>query len=147
MAFQPPSKLKSTAHHISSKDFEKCTPIIGHWTQNKPEPNFLWIVYFFLMALIQETRAVRPSKQQLLLAGHLVCYKAIQLWLALSNKKFYTCMDLWKMGATLPLHHNHGLVWHSTTYLQTKAWLTVYFVNMGESLPNSEVIQIPMILN
>ncbi|KAL6057336.1 hypothetical protein QOT17_008179 [Balamuthia mandrillaris] len=88
-----------------------------------------------------------PSKQRLLLAGHLVCYKAIQLWLALSNKKFYACMDLWKTGATLPLHCNCGLVWHSTTYSQTKAWLTVYFANMGESLPNSEVIQIPMILN
>ncbi|KAL6040864.1 hypothetical protein QOT17_025192 [Balamuthia mandrillaris] len=58
----------------------------------------------------QATRAVRPSKQQLLLAGHLVCYKAIQLWLALSNKKFYACMDLWKTGATLPLHCNRGLV-------------------------------------
>ncbi|KAL6040634.1 NMDA receptor-regulated protein 2 [Balamuthia mandrillaris] len=169
MAFQPPSKLKSTARRffseqhirtskhsyccqqyclssISSEDREMRT---YYWTLDSEQARTKFLVDCLLLSYgpYQETRAVRPSKQRLLLAGHLVCYKAIQLWLALSNKKFYACMDLWKTGATLPLHRNRGLVWHSTTYLQTKAWLTVYFANMGESLPNSEVIQIPMILN
>ncbi|KAL6068537.1 ATP binding [Balamuthia mandrillaris] len=170
MAFQPPSKLKSTARRffseqhirtskhsyccqqyclssISSEDFQEMRTYYWTLDSEQARTKFLVDCLFLSYGPYQETRAVRPPKQRLLLAGHLVCYKAIQLWLALSNKKFYACMDLWKTGATLPLHHNRGLVWHSTTYSQTKAWLTVYFANMGESLPNSEVIQIPMILN